>query len=114
MTQTAEEKEILAARFATGNLYKLKHLSAELQQEQLADLLNTHRDIDIIKVFQVMEPDKAIHTFENLDFENQELLLENFGKQQLADTLNKISPDDRTQLFERLPDTTVQKYLSLL
>lgn len=114
MTQTAEEKEILAARFATGNLYKLKYLTNGLQPEQLADLLNTEREIDITKVFQVLDPEKALSTFENLDFENQEHLLETFDAYQLTNTLNQISPDDRTQLFERLPETTVQKYLSLL
>src|SRR3954469_3295568 len=98
MTLTAEENELLAARFATGNLYKLKHLTAELQPEQLAELLNLHTDIDINKVFQVLEPEKAIHTFENLDFDNQERLLETFSVTQLKDTLNKISPDDRTAL----------------
>lgn len=114
MNQTTEEKEILAERFATDNLYKLKHLTAEIQPEQLAELLNSYRDIDVSKVFQVLEPEKAIHTFENLDFDHQENLLETLDVHRLTDTLNKISPDDRTQLFEKLPESTVQKYLSLL
>lgn len=114
MTQTDEEKDILAERFATENLYKLKHLTAQLQPEQLADLLNTHRDINVSKVFQVLEPEKALRTFENLDFDNQENLLETFDVHRLTDTLNKLSPDDRTGLFEKLSPATVQKYLSLL
>ncbi len=114
MNHTAEEKEILAERFLTGNLYKLRHLTAQLQPEELAEILNASAEIDVHKVFQVLAPEKAIHTFENLDFNAQEALLETFDSQQLTDTLNKISPDDRTQLFEKLPDSTVQKYLSLL
>jgi magnesium transporter len=111
---TAEEKTLLAERMVTGNLHKLRHLSAMLTPEELAEMINTSKEIDYRKVFQVLEPEKAIKTFENLDFEYQEELLNSFTVDQLSDTLNKISPDDRTQLFEKLPEETTRKYLSLL
>jgi magnesium transporter len=44
----------------------------------------------------------------------QEELLNSFSIEQLSDTLNKISPDDRTGLFEKLPEETTRKYHSLL
>jgi hypothetical protein len=37
----AEEKELIAERLATGNLYKLKHLTAMVQPEELAELINS-------------------------------------------------------------------------
>jgi magnesium transporter len=111
---TAEEKTLLAERMVTGNLYKLRHLAAMLTPEELAEMINTSDEIDFIKVFQVIEPEKALKTFENLDFEYQEKLLNSFTIDQLSDTLNKISPDDRTGLFEKLPEETTRKYLSLL
>ena len=111
---STDEKLLLAERLVTGNLYKLKHLTAMLQPEELAEMINTSKDIDFNKVFQVLDPEKAIKTFENLDFEIQEELLNSFPVDQLSNTLNLISPDDRTGLFEKLPPTTLQKYLSLL
>jgi magnesium transporter len=111
---TAEEKTLLAERMVTGNLYKLRHLTALLTPEELAEMINTSAEIDFIKVFQVLEPEKALKTFENLDFEYQEKLLNSFTIEQLSDTLNKISPDDRTGIFEELPEETTRKYLSLL
>jgi magnesium transporter len=111
---TAEEKTLLAERMVTGNLHKLRHLTAGLTPEELAELINTSKEIDHKKVFQVLEPEKALKTFENLDFEFQEELLNSFTIEQLSDTLNKISPDDRTGLFEKLPEETTRKYLSLL
>lgn len=110
----AEEKELLAERFVTGNLYKLKHLTALVQPEELAELINTSKHIDFRKVFQVLDAEKAIKTFENLDFDIQMELLRSFSVEQLSSTLNKISPDDRTALFEKLPEESLQKYLSLL
>jgi magnesium transporter len=111
---TAEEKTLLAERMVTGNLYKLRHLTAMLTPEELAEMINTSSEIDFIKVFQVLEPEVALKTFENLDFEYQEKLLNSFTIDQLSETLNKISPDDRTGLFEKLPEETTRKYLSLL
>src|SRR5436190_2242401 len=111
---SGEEKQLLAERLVTGNLYKLKHLTKMLQPEELAEMINESKNIDFKKIFQVLDAEKAIKTFENLDFEIQEELLNSFPVDQLSNTLNLISPDDRTALFERLPPTTLQKYLSLL
>ncbi|HNP48368.1 MAG TPA: magnesium transporter [Bacteroidia bacterium] len=109
-----QEKELLAERMVTGNLYKLKHLTESIQPEELAELINESSQIDVRKVFQVLEAEKAIKTFENLDFDFQNELLSTFSVDQLSHTLNQISPDDRTALFEKLPKETLQKYLSLL
>lgn len=109
-----QEKELLAERMVTGNLYKLKHLTGSIQPEELAELINESRHIDVRKVFQVLEAEKAIKTFENLDFDIQMKLLSTFSVEQVSHTLNQISPDDRTALFEKLPQESLQKYLSLL
>lgn len=111
---SVEEKELLAERLVTRNLYKLKQLSALLQPEELAELINTSKEIDFTKVFQVLDAEKAVKTFEHLDFDIQVELLQSFQVDQLSSTLNAISPDDRTALFEQLPPATLQKYLSLL
>jgi magnesium transporter len=111
---TAEEKELLAERMLTGNLHKLKRLTAMVQPEELAELIHENKNIDFKRVFQVLDPEKAIHTFENLDFDIQVELMRSFSVEQLTSTLNQISPDDRTALFEKLPPETLPKYLSLL
>src|SRR3954463_15536401 len=103
---SVDEKELLADRLVTGNLHKLKNLSAMVQPEELAELINNSKDIDFKKVFQVLDAEKALKTFENLDFDIQISLLHSFSIEQLKDTLNQISPDDRTALFEKLPEET--------
>ena len=111
---SVDEKELLAERLVTGNLYKLKHLTSMLQPEELAEMINGSKGIDFKKVFQILDAEKAIKTFENLDFEIQEELLSSFKIDQLSHTLNILSPDDRTALFEKLTPATLQNYLSLL
>jgi magnesium transporter len=110
----AAEREFLAERLITGNLYKLKQLTAKIPPEELAELINDSSEIDFIRVFQVLDAEKALKTFENLDFKIQVELLGSFSVDQLTSTLNQISPDDRTALFEKLSHETLQKYLSLL
>ncbi len=110
----AEEKELLAARLTSGNLAKLRILTDSILPEELAEIINENKEIDYKKIFQVLEPEKAIKTFENLDFEIQYDLLTSFTIEQLSSTLNKISPDDRTALLERLPEEKLQKFLSIL
>ena len=101
---SVEERELLAERLVTGNLYKLKHLTANVQPEDLAELINDSKHIDYIKIFQVLDAEKAIKTFENLEFDIQKELLHSFSVEQLTSTLNQISPDDRTALFEKLSE----------
>ena len=103
-----DEKELLAERLITGNLYKLKQLTATVQPEELAELINDSKNIDYIKIFQVLDAEKAIKTFENLEFDRQKELLLSFSIEQLSSTLNQISPDDRTALRE--PAGTVCVY----
>ncbi|MBP6335594.1 MAG: magnesium transporter [Bacteroidia bacterium] len=105
---------MLAERLVSGNLYKLKHLSAMVQPEELAELINDSKEIDLRKIFQVLDAEKAIKTFENLDYDKQMELLGSYTVEQLSATLNQISPDDRTALFEKLPEDTLQRYLTLL
>ncbi|TAH41544.1 MAG: magnesium transporter [Bacteroidetes bacterium] len=109
-----DEKELLAERLVTGNLYKLKQLCLTIQPEELAEFINDSKEIDFKKIFQILDAEKAIKTFENLDFDIQLELLQSFSIEQLSHTLNQISPDDRTALFEQLPEESLQKYLSLL
>src|SRR5829696_513670 len=100
---TAEEKELLARRLVSGNLHKLRQLVSGIQPEELAELIHENPEIDFKKIFQVLEAEKAVKTFENLDYEVQFELMRSFSVEQLTHTLNQISADDRTALFEKLP-----------
>jgi len=54
-----DEKELLAERLASRNLYKLKQLTQLVQPEELAELINTSKSIDFSRVFQVLEAEKS-------------------------------------------------------
>jgi Mg/Co/Ni transporter MgtE len=89
---SVDEKELLAERLVTGNLHKIRLLVGGLEPDVLAEIINSSKHIDYPKVFRVLEPEKAIKTFEHLDFDIQNELLDSFPSEQLSETLNKISP----------------------
>ena len=78
-----EEKELLAERLVTRNLYKLKQLSALLQPEELAEVINTSKEIDFTKVFQVLDAEKAVkavHTAFGLNADGEAVVYGGTGR----------------------------------
>jgi magnesium transporter len=108
------EKQALADELVSANLYHLKHILEQLPAEELADAFNQCGADDVYRIFQLIPPDKAVLTFENLDTDTQQELLSKFNFHQLSQTLNRISADDRTALLEKLRPSQLENYLSLL
>src|SRR5262245_1895209 len=108
-----EEKELLAERLVTANLHKIRLLVSGLDPVELADVVNASKELHASRVFHALQPEQSIKPLEHLDFDIQNELLDSFPREQLIDTINKISPGDRTSFFEKLSDDTLQKYLSL-
>lgn len=65
-------------------------------------------------VYRLLPKDLAVSVFENLDSSFREMLLKSLKSEEVIKTLNDMSPDDRTRLFEELPAHVVRKYLALL
>jgi Mg/Co/Ni transporter MgtE len=64
---SATETQELVGQVLGGNLFQLKHLIERLQPEELAAVLNQAKEADLLRIFQLLPPEKAIYTFENLD-----------------------------------------------
>lgn len=112
----AEDFELdqLTEQFRTFSTYRLKHLTRSLPPEVIGQVMNYADELNLGRIFRILEPEKAVHVFEYLDYELQLHLLETFPVTQIAELLNQISPDDRTNIFERLPEETQKKWLNLL
>jgi magnesium transporter len=96
------------------NFSALKQTFAEWPPADLAELITDLRPEDQVIVFRILPHDLAASTFEYLDHENQRLLLQGMGKEDVVEIINEMSPDDRTALLEELPSTAVTQLLQLL
>lgn len=106
--------EELVDLFQNASMYKLKHMMVSLPPEEIAQVINQKPDLKLPVLFRMLDPEKAVQVFEYLDNEIQADMLDTFPVKQITRILNKISPDDRTNLFERLPEITQKKWLNLL
>jgi magnesium transporter len=66
------------------------------------------------KIFTVLRGERAVKVFERLEYKAQCELLDIFPKDRITYLLNEISPDDRTALFEKMPQPVMGKWLNLL
>lgn len=109
------KQEELLEKLRTGNKFTVRSIVSSLPPSELAELINSDPEaLNVMLIFTLLDPEKAIYTFEYLDFNVQYELLKGLPVHQIGDILNKISPDDRTALLERLPKATKKKWLSLL
>jgi magnesium transporter len=64
--------------------------------------------------FRLLSKDEAIEVYENLDSSVQQILIEDFKRQDVQDIVDKMSPDDRARLFDELPAKIVRRLLTQL
>ena len=89
----------------------------ELQQqhpadiaEQLAQLDKKSRDI----AFIMLSNEKKVEVFSYFDVTIQTEIVKSLGDADLAEVLNNLEPDDRTELLENFPDELIKYSINLL
>ncbi|MFA7361124.1 MAG: magnesium transporter [Candidatus Kapaibacterium sp.] len=96
------------------NWITLREIFSEMHPSEVADIISDIPEKDRGIVFRILTKDSSAKTFEYLDFDIQESLLKSLGQEEVAEILNEMSPDDRTELLEDLPGPVVKKLIRLL
>ncbi|PQL90519.1 magnesium transporter [Apibacter adventoris] len=78
--------------------------------EQLAELNEKDRILNFFLLPRVQKTE----VFTYLDPKTQQELLHGLGKKDIADLLNEMAPDDRTDFFVDLPDDLIKNTINLL
>ena len=107
-------------------LPEVRELIAEGDFDTLRDVLNTWLPADLAallsrldatersQLFAVFGTHQAAETFEYLELSFQQELLASLSDVDAAAVLNDMAPDDRTALFEELPQEIVARLMPLL
>ena len=61
--------------------------------------------------FRLLAKDEAIAVYENLDSSVQQVLLQDFSREDVRNIIEQMSPDDRVKLFDELPAKVVRQLL---
>ncbi|MGK7390047.1 MAG: magnesium transporter [Candidatus Cyclobacteriaceae bacterium M2_1C_046] len=103
------------------NFEQLKYfIKEEATNSEIAEYINYHWEAIedqpnlIKKIFATLKGERAVKVFERLEYKAQCELLDIFPKDRITYLLNEISPDDRTALFEKMPQPVMGKWLNIL
>ena len=93
---------------------ELKAAVAEWPAPEIAELILQRETPDRLLLFRVLTRNLSGEVFSHLDSEAQNALLGELNSDETRRLITNLEPDDRTHLFEELPDRVVQRLLNML
>lgn len=113
MINIEEIQELIDSREWKNLRHKLEEMDANAIARLIEDI---PRQGDDAIIFRLLPREHAKDTFQLLEYDKQEELVEGLAdrKHMLAELLNDLDPDDRTALFEELPGHVTQRLIQLL
>ncbi|MEA5109905.1 Magnesium transporter MgtE [bioreactor metagenome] len=94
----------------------LRHELEDMDPILIAEIIDELPEQDDVILFRLLPREKAKNTFQYLEHETQEQIIEGLAKNvnRVAGLLNDLDPDDRTAFFEELPGNITQRLIQLL
>jgi len=105
-----EIRELIEQR----NFSALQRLFNDWLPVDLAELISDLPEHEQAILFRLLPKDVATETFEYLEVDAQENLLNALTQKDVTHLLNSMSPDDRTAMLEELPGPVAQELIKLL
>jgi magnesium transporter len=96
------------------NPKRVRDLLSALHPADIADLLLELPDEESSALFQALEGRDRVQSFEHLEPDQQESLLERLGYQIMVQVLDDMSSDDRADLFKHMHEEMRETWLPLL
>jgi magnesium transporter len=93
---------------------QLRQILCNFDAADLVEIFHDLKSGDEAVLLRILPRKLAADVFEYLGLQEQEELVHALGKEQVAQILNDIAPDDRTAFLEELPAAVTQKFLNLL
>lgn len=111
MEQIKELEELLEL-LSTKQYTKLRQYLAELNDADIATLMEELEEGDMLKVFRILPKDLAADVFSYLDVDNQQMIITSLSDKEAANIINNLMADDATDLLEEMPANVVKKLLA--
>lgn len=103
-----EIKELLTTRQYTT----LRQKVAEMNEADVAFILEQLDEEDMLKVFRILPKDLAADVFSYLEVDNQQMIITSLSERDAAHIIDNLMADDATDLLEEMPANIVKKLLS--
>ncbi|MBE5893522.1 MAG: magnesium transporter [Lachnospiraceae bacterium] len=110
MEQIRELEELLT--LLEGKQYtKLRQFLAELNEADIALLMEELEEEVMLKVFRMLPKDLAADVFSYLEVENQQMIITSLSDKEAGNVINNLMADDAVNLLEEMPANVVKKLL---
>ncbi len=111
---TTHEPQDLDRLLEARDLDTLKRVLAVMPQADVAAMLAERPEADRVILFRLLDKDRAIDVFEQLDVDQQRRLLEAFTEERAQEVVASLDPDDRARLLDELPAKVAKRLLQAL
>uniref|UniRef100_UPI00405604BB magnesium transporter n=1 Tax=Acetatifactor sp. TaxID=1872090 RepID=UPI00405604BB len=111
MEQIKEPEELLEL-LSTKQYTKLRQYLAELNDADIAALMEELEEENMLKVFRILPKDLAADVFSYLDVDNQQSIITSLSDKEAANIINNLMADDAADLLEEMPANVVKKLLA--
>ncbi len=106
------EIEELVELLNTKQYTKLRQYLAELNEADIAVLMEELEEEEMLKVFRILPKDLAADVFSYLDVDNQQMIITSLSDREAANIINNLMADDAADLLEEMPANVVKKLLA--
>ncbi len=108
LKEITEIKELLETKQYT----RLRQYLAELNDADIAGLMDELEEEELLKVFRILPKDLAADVFSYLDLDNQHMIITSLTDREAANIINNLMADDAVDMLEEMPANVVKKLLA--
>ena len=91
---------------------KLRHLVADVNEADIAAMMDSMEDEDSLKMFRILPKDLAADVFPMLEVDDQKYIIMSLSDREASNIIENLWADDATDLLEEMPANVVKKILA--
>ncbi|MCM1185729.1 MAG: magnesium transporter [Lachnoclostridium sp.] len=110
--EKVKDFEELLELLRTKQYTKLRQYLAELNDADIAGMMEELEKEDMLKVFRILPKDLAADIFSYLEVDNQQTIITSLSEKEAANIINNLMADDATDLLEEMPANIVKRLLA--
>ena len=107
-----EERKVIRELLDSKQYTRLRQMLSELNDADIAALLEEMEEQDMLKVFRILPKDLAADVFSYMDVDNQQFIITSLSDRDAANIVYNLMADDAADLMEEMPANVVKKILA--
>lgn len=107
-----EEFQELCELLETRQYTKLRQFLAELNDADIAAMMEELEEESLLKVYRILPKDLAADVFSYLEVESQQTIISSLSDREAANVIDNLMADDAVDFLEEMPANVVDKILA--